>query len=223
MAEEAKYYKDFRCLHCTNTATMKAVARYSQVRSYSDDPSGHEWDFGDVYELLLCPACEKIMLQKGTFHSEFPEEWEPIVLYPAPSQAVDGLPGPVEKAYKAALAVRSVDANAFAVLLRRLLEIVCNDRGAAGRTLNDKLRALAEAGTIPPQLVEIANGLRQFGNIGAHAGGVDLSDREVPVLEALCRAILEYVYGAPQLIAIAQRTLDELKTPGPAMPAAHKH
>jgi hypothetical protein len=48
-------------------------------------------------------------------------------------------------------------------------------------------------------------------NIGAHAAGVQLSENEVPVIDALCRAILEYVYGAPHLVALAQQTLDKVK------------
>jgi hypothetical protein len=59
--------------------------------------------------------------------------------------------------------------------------------------LLDQLKFLAQAGVIPQQLIDIADGLRNFGNIGAHAGGVQLSENEVPVIDALCRAILEYV------------------------------
>ena len=36
-------------------------------------------------------------------------------------------------------------------------------------------------------------------------------ENEVPVIDALCRAILEYVYGAPHLVALAQQTLDRVK------------
>jgi hypothetical protein len=54
-------------------------------------------------------------------------------------------------------------------------------------------------------------GFEIFGNIGAHAGGAQLSENEVPVIDALCHAILEYVYGAPHLVALAQETLDRVK------------
>jgi hypothetical protein len=65
--------------------------------------------------------------------------------------------------------------------------------------------------TTPNGPLDAHHGLRNFGNIGAHAGGVQLSENEVPVIDALCRAILEYVYGAPHLVALAQQTLDKVK------------
>jgi hypothetical protein len=170
-----------------------------------------EWSAGNVYELLKCPACEGVTFQRGYFHDQFPEEWQPVVLYPTEAKKVDGLPTEIERAYAAALAVKGIEAHAFAVLARRLLEMICLDKGAQGRNLFEQLKFLVQTGVIPQQLIDIANGLRNFGNIGAHAGGVQLSENEVPVIDALCRAILEYVYGAPHLVALAQQTLDNLK------------
>jgi hypothetical protein len=89
--------------------------------------------------------------------------------------------------------------------------MICRDKGAQGRSLFEQLKSLAQTGVIPQQLTDIANGLRNFGNIGAHAAGAQLSENEVPVIDALCRAILEYVYGAPHLVRLAQETLDKVK------------
>jgi hypothetical protein len=80
--------------------------------------------------------------------------------------------------------------------------MICLDKSAQGRTLFEQLNSLVQTGVIPQQLINIANGLRNFGNIGAHAAGAQLSENEVPVIDALCRAILEYVYGAPHLAAL---------------------
>jgi hypothetical protein len=150
--------------------------------------------------------------RRGYFHDQFfPDEWQPVVLYPTETKKVEGLP----RAYAAASAVKGIEAHAFAVLLRRLLEMICLDKGAQGRSLFEQLKFLAQTGVIPQQLSDIANGLRNFGNIGTHAAGVQLSENEVPVIDALCRAILEYVYGAPHLVALAQQTLDRVKaSPG---------
>jgi hypothetical protein len=124
---------------------------------------------------------------------------------------VDGLPPEIERASTAALVVKEIEAHAFAVLVRRLLEMICLEKAAEGRSLFEQLKWLAQTGVIRQQLIDIANGLRNFGNIGAHAAGVQLSETEVPVIDALCRAILEYVYGAPYLVRLAQETLDRVK------------
>jgi Domain of unknown function (DUF4145) len=160
---------------------------------------------------LECPACKGVTFQRGFFRDQFPEEWEPVVLYPTEAKKVDGLPTEIERAYAAALAVKGIEAHAFAVLVGRLLEMICLDKGAQGRDLFKQLNFLVQSGVIPQQLIDIANGIRNFRNIGAHAAGVQLSENEVPVIDALCRAILEYVYGAPHLVALAQQTLDKVK------------
>jgi hypothetical protein len=53
--------------------------------------------------------------------------------------------------------------------------------------------------------------LRIFGNIGAHPTLGELSDAEVPILDNLCKAILEYVYTAPFLAEQAEKKVKQLK------------
>jgi hypothetical protein len=213
MAEQ-RYIQNVKCLHCHNTVTMQIVTDYSQVRDHEAHGGSVVWSAGNVYQILKCPACEGVTFQRGFFHDQFPDEWEPVVLYPTEVNKVDGLSPEIERAYAAALAVKGIEAHAFAVLVRRLLEMICLDKGAQGKTLFEQLNSLAQTGVIPQQLIDIANRLRNFGNIGAHAGGLQLSENEVPVIDALCRAILEYVYGAPHLVRLAQETLDRVKGTG---------
>jgi len=212
-------YRNLKCDHCHNTVTMPIVATHSQARNHEAEAHNMVWAEGNVYEMLQCPACDGVTFQRGYFHDQFPDEWDPVVLYPTEATKVVGLPPAIERAYAAALAVKGIEAHAFAVLVGRLLEIICLDKGAQGRSLFEQLNSLAQNGVIPQQLVQIANGLRNFRNIGAHAAGVQLSENEVPVIEALCRAILEYVYGAPNLVALAQDTLDKLNAARPPQTA----
>ena len=55
---------------------------------------------------------------------------------------------------------RNIDANAFAVLLGRVLELVCVDRNAVGNSLHKKLQDLATKGEIPAKLVDVAQASR---------------------------------------------------------------
>ena len=207
---EPRYRQNLKCNHCHNTVTMQIVSGYSQVEDHEANDGRVVWAAGNVYEILRCPACNRVTFQRGYFHDQFPEEWNPVVLYPTEAQKVNGLPSAIERTYAAALAVKGIEAHAFAVLVGRLLEMICQDKGAQGRSLFEQLNSLAQNGVIPQQLIDIANGIRNFRNIGAHAAGVQLSENEVPVIDALCRAILEYVYGAPHLVGLAQELLDKL-------------
>jgi hypothetical protein len=190
---------------------MEHVAEYSQTGEYADDKSSLRWEAGAVFELLVCPACQGVTLRRYYYHElRDPEEWPLDVLYPQAEKVPPGLPVKIEAAYQEAARVKNVP-NAYAVLLGRLLEMVCEDRQAVGNTLARKLDNLAARGEIPGPLAEIAHNLRSLRNIGAHAGPVDLTAGEIPLLDDLCRAVLEYVYSAPHLVERVKKRLDEMK------------
>lgn len=201
------------CLHCGNVAPMQIVSTYSQVKEHSDSQAPIIWDAGNVYELLVCMSCHRVTLRSYFFHSDAlePDEIEVRLLYPTKRDAPSGLPPQISKAYNAASRVKAIDANAYGVLLRRVLELVCVDRKASGNDLNSKLADLAQKGEMPSKLVGVAKGLRQLGNVGAHATLGELTPEEIPVLDDLCRAILEYVYSAPSLAQCAEERLNRLK------------
>ena len=85
------------------------------------------------------------------------------------------------------------------------------DRSANGKSLSEKLNDLASKGEIPQKLVDVASSLRQLRNVGAHATLGELTDKEIPLLDDLCKAILEYVYSAPFLVKKAEESLLQLK------------
>lgn len=211
--KEKRFTGLFKCDHCGNTSHMEIVAVFSQVEGCCDESSGISWEAGPVWEILLCPACSDVILQKTHYHDGFgPEEWQREMLYPAKTKSIIGLPKEVNMAYGAAFKVRNIDPNAYAVLLGRVLDKVCLDRKAEGKSLSEKLQYLAQQGEIPNRLAEMAHQLRQLRNIGAHADLGDLTTNEIPVLSSLCNAILEYVYTAPALIEQVKKHLEQLKT-----------
>lgn len=210
-ASEKRFATAIKCEHCNNTAPMEIVAQYSQMASIEEVP-GYLFDQGNVYGLLVCPACNEITLRSYFWHEVMDDDDVKLkTLYPSGSRMPQGLPDKIMRAYEAALRVRSVDPNAYAVLARRLLEMLCEDRCAQGRDLFQKLSDLASKGEIPNKLVGVANGLRSMGNIGAHATLGELTPAEIPILDDLTRAILEYVYSAPALAQQAEDRLNQLK------------
>ncbi len=187
-----------RCGHCGNVAPMTIAASFSDtaIDEYPDDPPT---EHGTIYELLKCPACKEILLRSYRWHDMMDSEDEVTfkALYPFDARLPLGLPEPIEKAYRAANKVKSIDANAFGVLVGRVVEMVCGDRGASG-------------GEIPSKLVDVADKLRALRNVGAHAELGELTPAEVPIVEDLCRAILDYIYTAPYLAQRAEASLSRL-------------
>ena len=113
--------------------------------------------------------------------------------------------------YEAAQRVKNISANAYGVLLGRVLELVCEDRQAKGDSLHKKLQDLSTRGEIPAKLVDVARSLKDLRNVGAHALLGNLTAGEVPMLEDLTRAILEYVYSAPALAEAAVERFNALR------------
>lgn len=201
-----------QCGHCGNTAPMRVVAEYSQMETYyQNGPRSYSWDEGNVYDLLLCPACLGVTLRCYFWrdgHMESLDETVINYLYPDSSRKPSGLPPKMQKAYDAAIKVKYVDVNAYAVLVGRVLDMICEDRSAIGKNLYEKLNDLSRKGEIPEKLVKVADNLRQLRNVGAHADSGELTQSDEPVLSSLFNAILEYIYSAPHL---AQKAEDQLK------------
>ncbi len=206
-----------KCRHCGNFAPMDIVADYYlSTKPEPHDPEDEYYnpqpDQGYNYELLLCLACEKVTLREYFEHDCLdPEDIKVETLYPPQGVNLFDLPSLIQKAYEAALKARAIDANAYAILLGRMLEVVCEDRKVKGENLYEKLKVLAEKGEIPENLMGVAHGLRKLRNIGAHEPLEGLSNDEIPILDALSRAILEYIYIAPSLAKQAETRLKRLK------------
>lgn len=207
-----KFSEGWHCGHCGNFAPMQIVAEYSEIKLHVERESKNEsweWSDGNVYEVLLCPACKCVELRRHYYHDGL-EDPDYKTLYPVSTQIPLGLPKRIQQEYEAALKVRSISANAYGVLMGRVLELVCEDRKAKGNSLYGKLTDLAKSHEIPDKLLPVADKLRIFRNVGAHSALGELTAAETPILDNLSRAILEYVYSAPHLVEAAASALEKL-------------
>lgn len=86
---------------------------------------------------------------------------------------------------------------AAAMLVRRTLEELCDDRGATGKSLNDKLEGLKAKIVIPAELLEALHHLRLLGNDAAHIEAktyATVGEAEVEIAIALAKEILKSCY-----------------------------
>lgn len=193
---------------------MEIIGSVGDIEDEVDPEYGPMGQHGTYYDVLRCPACNKPNIVCYGWHDgmESEDEVNYEFLYPLDKSIPLGLPSNILSTYKAAEKVKTIDVNAYAILMRRLLELVCIDRNATGKTLALMLKDLANRNEIPDKLVQVANGLKNFGNIGAHAGIGELSEKEIPIVNALTKAILEYIYSAPYLATVAENKLNSIKT-----------
>ncbi len=207
--EETQYSERLKCLHCLNESPMEVVSDYDDIDSCGENYLSDE---GTAWQLVKCPACYDVMLRSGYWHSQQMDYISYDILYPSGEDKIRGLPKSISKAYEAALRVKPIDTNAFAVLLGRLLDLICEDKNAVGDNLYEKLQFLSDKGIMPSQLADMAHAIRNLRNIGAHANLGELTSQEVPILHDLCKAVLEYVYSAPELILSVEDKIKNLKS-----------
>lgn len=215
MADSKRLSKITPCGHCHNISAMPIIGCVTKNDEYEDVDFGRiVGESGCTYCILECPACMKINIVYYEWHDgmESEDEYEYELLYPVNQKYPLGLPNKIFNAYKAAEKVKTIDVNAYAILMRRMLELVCIDRNAKEGTLVFMLKDLADKNEIPLKLVNVAKGLKDFGNIGAHAASGELSEKEIPILNALSKAILEYIYSAPYLATLAEKQLEKVKS-----------
>ncbi len=214
MSKETRYSEKLECRRCQNVAKMRVVGTISDTDDDDGDETSPPVEYGTIYEVLQCPRCEQVTFRSGFWHDGMEsDDWNGAILYPSERQGIEGLPPAVSQEFRAAEQVASISANAYAVLLGRVLDAVCNDRSANGKNLFEKLTDLAARNEIPKNLAEMAQKLRQLRNVGAHADLGALTNEEVPVLAALCKAVLEYVYSAPKLVDKVGKLLAKITTP----------
>jgi len=188
------------CPHCGNQAPHKLVFRHSYKGTwYGSDgkPSTDEFDPISTYTIFECATCHDISL----YSSHAYQEDALSLMYPRSADLDDSVPQSVSNNYREAKTVQNISPNAFAVLLRRALEALCDDRGVPAGRLQQRLEQLAQKGEIPPILAEITSVLRTLGNSGAHNTSQNVTVPMTWKMDEFFRALIEYVYIAPSKLA----------------------
>jgi hypothetical protein len=202
------------CRHCGNKGTMRVLAQARQTEDFEDSADAMfplQWEAGNIYYILRCYTCAGITFYQFSVHTgtdpEYIDRSYDQTLYPSEGESPQGLPVAIQREWDAAIRVRRVNLNAFAVLLGRVLDAICIDHKAEGKFLHHRIEHLASSGKLPPSLKEVAHGLKDLRNFGAHGNLGDLDPKDAPLLESLCRALLIYLYTVPALTLDAQKRL----------------
>jgi hypothetical protein len=97
--------------------------------------------------------------------------------------------------------------RAAALMVRRVLEELCEDKGAKGDNLMKRLAALSSAIVVPAGLLSAADELRLLGNDAAHIEAktydmIGVNECEIAI--ALAKELLKAVYQYTDLVAKLQ-------------------
>lgn len=103
---------------------------------------------------------------------------------------------------------------AAAIMIRKTLELLCEDRGATGANLKERIRQLRSRVVMPTELLDGLDHLRLLGNDAAHVNSLTYANvgrEEVEVGIDVTKEVLKSMY---QYNAIVDR-LKKLQTPKP--------
>jgi Domain of unknown function (DUF4145) len=107
--------------------------------------------------------------------------------------------------------------KAAALMVRRVLEELCEDRGATGNNLKERIAALSTIVVIPQALLQAADHLRLLGNDAAHIEAKTYQSIGEPEVRLSIDLTKELLKGAYQYSGLLSR-LTSLQKPPSATP-----
>jgi hypothetical protein len=129
-----------------------------------------------------------------------------IITYPPLRINFDStsIPKKIKESLSEAIGCESIEAYmASAIMIRRTLECLCEERIATGKTLKDRIKNLKSKIILPDELFEALENLRLLGNDAAHVESKDyenIGKDEVNVAIELTKEVLKASYQYENLL-----------------------
>lgn len=194
-----------QCPHC-NTAFHEAWTEYTLMGKNAETS---QWDI----EYLNCPECHRLVARlKGWQEVDNTRAVDRQILI-HPKSAIRPIPTevtePFRKDFEEACAVSELSPKASAALSRRLLQLIIRDKAEIkARSLEKEIEALVASNTLPIDLAEDLDALRNVGNIASHpmtnehSGEiVDVEPHEAVWLLDIIEELLDFYFVRPALRA----------------------
>ncbi|MFA6313272.1 MAG: DUF4145 domain-containing protein [Sterolibacterium sp.] len=116
-----------------------------------------------------------------------------------------GIPAPIVETFTEALTCRAEGLHvAAAIMIRRTLEELCEEKSATGNTLKDRISSLQSSVVLPKELFIALDDLRLLGNDAAHIEAKtynSIGPAEVDIGIELTKEVLKAVYQLDDLLA----------------------
>jgi hypothetical protein len=186
-----------RCPHCAHVGTMQRMENVNDVAWSSGDGMLQDRHAG----VRRCPNPECFgLIFTVCEHFDLAESYPPQVIDFDASNLPDSILRSLEEAVKCHAAGAY---KASALMVRRLLEELCADRGATGKDLKSRLTSLGSASLLPAELLEAADELRVLGNDAAHIDARDydsIGEVEAALAVDLAKELLKATYQYSSLV-----------------------
>jgi hypothetical protein len=200
------------CPHCGNHSPQSVAFEHVYRDTwYGEDGKAEPHDEVPDSEAIvcICETCNAVLLYDGISCSES-GVW-PELMYPKNTTLPTSVPIAVRDIYREAVAVKQNAPNAYAIMIRKGLEAICDDRSAPSGNLANRLSYLVDKGEMPPVLAELTNVLRLVGNTAAHGSSQTITTPMTWAIDDFFRVVIEYVYVAPSKLSEFKKRLAAIK------------
>lgn len=203
------------CRHCGNKSMHKLLHRGTIQEVVLDNEGAPIGAFDNIIFLTQCGTCDEVSLFRTWEYADNPEYLvDAAVLFPPERKFAGMVPKEIEISYSEAGKVKKISPIAFAILIRRALEILCLERKAVGKDLYEKIRSLAKMSVVPTTIADMADAIRSLGNDSAHDSEPQIDDKDVADLDDFFVTVVEYVYVAPKRLADLKSRMQARKAKG---------
>jgi hypothetical protein len=155
--------------------------------------------------LRRCPACSGVCLafmrgledKAKSLYEMWPKSKSEQV------KEVPGMPDDVAKAIDQAIVNHAQGMlEPAAMMIRKAIELICEDVGATGGRLIDRIKSLKKLLILPDEIVDAMDEIRVFGNEGAHVFSrhYEVSEKEVAIAIELVIEINRAIYSHRHLL-----------------------
>lgn len=191
------------CYSCGNRGLMKFIGSFNNPHFDVDYDENGEVIYHQLIEdtewmLYECQICHcPVLVSKYT--CEFmPDGYSEVrIEYPDLNIHNKGIPEKIRSAFLAAVRTRGIDKAICMLSLRRTLEMICKDKNAVGKDLQDKIADLVGKKVLPEMMNDACWVLRQLGNDAAHADDIEFTENEVRECIDFISIIINYLYSMP--------------------------
>ncbi|BAB53652.1 DUF4145 domain-containing protein [Mesorhizobium japonicum] len=196
---------NLRCPHCHHAASFSGFDGCSDLRynvQAKRHPSGATTNTFDIAGMRRCPntTCRKLVFVMEDKYGEI-ESFPPEVI----DFDASNLPSDILSSLEEAIRCHAANCyRASALMVRRTLEELCDNKSATGKDLKTRLAALGTVAVIPSELLSAADELRILGNDAAHIEAKDydsIGKEESEIAIELAKELLKAVYQYTSLVA----------------------
>jgi hypothetical protein len=192
--EESSFEIITKCPVCGNSGTFDILSGKGLVI-----PDGKTWNH---VGLRLCPnrSCRALLFF-------WKPENGPLVTFP--SLRIDfnseNLPDQIRSSFEESIICHAEGCyTAAAIMVRRTLEEICENKGSKGQNLKQRIEGLQSKVILPAELFQAMDELRLLGNDAAHIESKEyeqIGKDEVAIAIELTKEILKSVYQMDSLVS----------------------